>query len=298
MTVLDPAAADLPTLDVRPLSGTIGAVIDGLDLRAIDDATVAAVRRVWLDRKVVFFPAQDLSPDEHVAFARRFGETTEGHPVIPGIDGHPEIFEIDYSAASKRLRDTYGEVATASRGIAWHTDVTYVPRPPMGSILRAVEVPESGGDTLFSDQQAAFESLSPTLQAFLSALTASHDGVAQFKGILDHVGEGRWEGEALTRLEPTGHPVVRTHPETGARSLFVNPGFTSHIAELSRTESDALLAYLFAHAVKPEYTVRYHWGPGDVGFWDNRTTQHAVVGDFGDAHRVIQRVTLRGDEPR
>ena len=111
-------------------------------------------------------------------------------------------------------------------------------------------------------------------------------------------GEGSWEGEKLLKLDPVEHPVVRTHPETGARSLFVNPGFTSHIKELSRAESDALLAFLFDHSVKPEFTVRYHWRTGDVGFWDNRTTQHAVVGDFGAQHRVIQRVTLRGDEPR
>ncbi len=299
MTLLDASTASdaLPSLDVRPLSGSIGAVIEGLDLRDVDDATVAAVRRVWLDRKVVFFPRQHLTPDEHLAFARRFGEPTEGHPVIPGIEGHPEVFEIDYTA-SRRLYESYGDVATRDRGVAWHTDVTFVARPPLGSILRAVAVPEAGGDTLFSDQQAAFESLSPALQGFLSTLTAVHDGQAQFKGILDHVGEGRWEGEVLTRLEPSVHPVVRTHPETGARVLFVNPGFTKHVVELRRPESDALLAFLYDQSVRPEHTVRYHWGEGDVGFWDNRATQHAVVGDFGDAHRAIQRVTLRGDEPR
>ncbi len=298
MTVLDPASADLPTLDVEPLSGTIGAVIGGLDLRDLDDATVAAVRRVWLDRKVVFFPAQDLTPEEHLAFARRFGEITEGHPVIPGIDGHPEIFEIDYNVRSRRLRDTYGDVATAGRGIAWHTDVTYVPRPPMGSILRAVEVPTAGGDTLFSDQQAALAALSPTMQAFLATLTARHDGKRSFQALLDALGEGRWEGEAFTELEPSVHPVVRTHPETGERSLFVNPGFTRRIVELARSESDALLAFLHAHSVKEEFTVRYRWRAGDVGFWDNRTTQHMVVGDFGVQDRVIQRVVLKGDEPR
>jgi taurine dioxygenase len=302
MTVTDPVppAAEAPddvTLDVVPLSGTIGAEIRGLDLRALDDATVAAVRRVWLDRKVVFFPGQDLGPDDHLAFARRFGEPTEGHPVIPGLDGHPEVFQIDYTAA-RELYASYGDVSTRARGIHWHTDVTFVRRPPLGSILRAVVVPPAGGDTLFSDQQAAFESLSPALQGFLSTLTAVHDGRAQFKGALDIVGEGRWEGEAFTSLEPVEHPVVRTHPETGTRTLFVNPGFTSHIKELERAESDALLAFLYAHAVKPEHTVRYHWHEGDVGFWDNRATQHAVAGDFGDQHRVIQRVTLRGDEPR
>ena len=292
MTITEP----IVDLDVVPLSGTIGAEIRGLDLRDLDDATVAAVRRVWLDRKVVFFPEQHLEPAEHLAFAARFGEPTEGHPVIPGIDGHPEVFEIDYTAA-RELYSAYGDVSTRYRGIHWHTDVTFVARPPLGSILRAVVVPPAGGDTLFSDQQAAFASLSPALQAFLETLTAVHDGRDQFKGILDRVGEGRWEGEKVVSLDPVEHPVVRRHPETGARTLFVNPGFTSHITQLDRAESDALLAFLYAHSVKPEHTVRYHWRQGDVGFWDNRATQHAVAGDFGDQHRVIQRVTLRGDAP-
>lgn len=294
MTVIDAPVQ----LDVTPLSGTIGAAIRGVDISsALDDATVAAIRQVWLDRRVVFFPEANLTPEQHIAFAARFGEPTEGHPVIPGIADHPEVFEIDYSA-QRELYQSYGDVSTRSRGIHWHTDVTFVKRPPLGSILRAVVVPEAGGDTLFSDQQAAYESLSPALQDFLSGLTAVHDGQAQFQGILDYVGEGRWEGDTFTSLEPVEHPVVRTHPETGAKVLFVNPGFTSHIKELSRPESDALLAFLYDHSVRPDHVVRWKWTAGDIGFWDNRATQHAVAGDFGDAHRVIQRVTLRGDEPR
>jgi alpha-ketoglutarate-dependent taurine dioxygenase len=283
-------------LDVTPLSGTIGAVIGGLDLsQPLSPDVIAAVRKVWLDRKVVFFSEQDLNPEQHLAFAVQFGEPTEGHPVVPGLTERPEVFEIDYSAA-RQLYAAYGDVARR-RGLSWHTDVTFVKRPPLGSILRAVVVPDSGGDTLFSDQQAAFESLSPPLQGFLETLTAVHDGRQQFQGLLDSRGEGRWEGEAFTSLETVEHPVVRTHPETGAKVLFVNPGFTSHIKELNRDESDSLLAFLYQHSVQPEHIVRYHWRTGDVGFWDNRATQHAVVGDFGEKHRVIQRVTLRGDSP-
>jgi alpha-ketoglutarate-dependent taurine dioxygenase len=293
MTITEPRV----DLQVVPLSGTIGAEIHGLDVRNLDDETVAAIRQVWLERKVVFFPGQHLDPTEHLAFASRFGDPTEGHPVIRGLDGHPEVFEINYTEAHK-LYASYGDISTRSRGIHWHTDVTFVARPPLGSILRAVVVPPAGGDTLFSDQQAAFDGLSPTLQEFLSTLTAVHDGKAQFQGLLDRAGgEGQWEGEKFVSLEPVEHPVVRTHPETGRRALFVNPGFTSYIKGLDRSESDALLEFLYAHSVKPDYTVRYHWHEGDIGFWDNRTTQHAVAGDFGDAHRVIQRVTLRGDEP-
>ena len=289
--------SDAASLDVTLLSGTIGAEIRGVDLsQPLDAATVAAVRRVWLDRKVVFFPSQHLDADQHLAFAAQFGEPTEGHPVVPGIDGHPEVFEIDYTR-SRELYAAYGDVSDLDRGVSWHTDVTFVERPPLGSILRAVEVPPSGGDTLFSDQEAALAALSPAFQEFLSTLTAQHDGTAQFRPILDAVGEGRWEGEPVRSLEPVTHPVVRVHPETGRRSLFVNPGFTQRINELGRRESDTLLAFLFEHSVQPQFVVRYHWHTGDLGFWDNRTTQHSVVGDFGDQHRVIQRVTLRGTEP-
>ena len=283
-------------LEVTHLSRSIGAEIRGVDLRDIDDATVAAIRQVWLDRKVVFFPGQNLDEAAHQGFAARFGELTEGHPVIPSVEGYPNLFEIDYSKA-RDLYATYGDVASRSPGLSWHTDVTFVQRPPAGSILRAVVIPAAGGDTAFSNQQAAFEAVSPALQNFLSGLHAVHDGRAQFSGVLEQVGQGKWEGKEVPAIEPVVHPVVRTHPETGAKVLFVNPGFTSHIVELTRVESDALLAYLYAHSVRPEFTVRYHWSAGDLGFWDNRATQHSVVGDFGDQHRVIQRVTLKGDEP-
>ena len=284
------------TLDITPLSATIGAVIRGVNLRNLDEPTVAAIRRAWLRHRVVFFPGQHLDPESHQAFASRFGDLTEGHPVIPGVPGSPNVFEIDYSEA-REVYANYGDVATRRQGLDWHTDVTFVARPPLGSVLRAVVVPPSGGDTLFSDQVAAFADLSPALQAFLSGLSAVHDGRAQFEAALDQVGEGAWEGRPVVSLEPAVHPVVRTHPETGERALFVNPGFTSHIVELQRSESDALLAFLYRHSVRPEFTVRYHWSTGDVGFWDNRATQHSVVGDFGNQRRVIQRVTLRGDEP-
>jgi taurine dioxygenase len=283
-------------LQVTPLSSSIGAVIRGVDLRHADDETIAEIRRIWLERKVVFFPSQHLDEGEHQVFASRFGELTEGHPVVPSVEGYPNVFEIDYSK-TRQLYATYGDVASRRQGIHWHTDVTFVRRPPAGSILRAVVIPPAGGDTAFSNQQAAFEALSPSLRQYLSTLHAMHDGQAQFSSVLERFGDGKWEGRDLPVLEPVVHPVVRTHPETGARVLFVNPGFTSHIVELERPESDALLSFLYTHSVRPEFVVRYHWAAGDVGFWDNRATQHSVVGDFGDQHRVIQRVTIKGDEP-
>ena len=286
-------------LQVRPLSGRIGAEIRGVDLADdLDEATIADIREALLAHKVVFFPAQHLNADQHSAFGRRFGELTAAHPVIPGIEGHPEVFEIDYTK-SRELYATYGDLTERQeRGVHWHTDVTFVERPPLGSILNAIVIPPSGGDTLWSNQVAAFEGLSEPLQRFLEGLTAVHSGKEQFSRILARRGtDVEWDGSVYDQLEPVVHPVVRTHPETGERALFVNPGFTSHIVELTRPESDALLAYLHAHSTKPEYTVRYHWTAGDVAFWDNRATQHAVVGDFGDQHRVIQRVTIRGDKP-
>lgn len=293
----DPALDPSLDLDVRRLSGNIGAEIRNVDLRGpLDDATVTALRTLLVRHKVIFFPQQHLTPEQHKAFAAYFGEVTPAHPVVPGLDGHPEVFEIDYSKQAQ-LYAQYGDVARR-RGLDWHTDVTFVERPPFGSILNAIVIPESGGDTLWSNQVAAYEGLSPTLQRFLDGLTAVHDGKAQFQGVLDRLdGGGNWDGEAYRELKPVEHPVVITHPETGERALFVNPGFTSHIVQLDRRESDHLLAYLYAHSVRPEYTVRYHWTAGDLGFWDNRATQHSVVGDFHGQHRVIQRVTLRGERP-
>lgn len=296
------ASAVPDDLDVRLLSGAIGAEIRGVDVRRVDDDTIGAIRTLWLRHKVVFFPQQHLSPDEHRAFAARFGELTPAHPVIPGIDGFPEVFEIDYSKA-RELYASYGELTRRrSQAVGWHTDVTFVERPPTGSILNAVVIPPSGGDTLWSNQVAAYEALSTTLQRFVDGLTAVHDGRAQFGALLDKRGQsdegvGDWDGEVYDQLRPVEHPVVRIHPETGERALFVNPGFTSHIVGLEPDESRVLLEFLYAHSVRPELTVRYHWTQGDLGFWDNRATQHAVVGDFGDQHRVIQRVTLRGDRP-
>jgi len=298
MTVTEaPGEVDL---DVTPLSGRIGAVIRGLDLRNVTDDQVAAVRRVWLERKVVFFPRADLDPDSHLAFAARFGEPTEGHPVIPGVDGYPNIHEIDY-AESAKLQAQYGNVARRQySGLSWHTDVTFVKRPPLGSILRAVTIPPAGGDTAFSNQQAAFEALSPSLRSYLETLHAVHTGEIAFGRALEaRGGEGQWEGKPYTDadLKPVVHPLVRTHPETGKKALFVNPGFTSHIVELDRRESDVLLHFLYQHSVRPEFVVRYHWTAGDVGFWDNRATQHVAVYDYGATHRRAERVTVSGPVP-
>ncbi|MDQ1534173.1 MAG: alkyl sulfatase [Actinomycetota bacterium] len=286
-------------LYITPLSASIGAEIRGVDLsQPLSDATVAELRDALLRYKVIFFPEQHLDASQHLALARNFGEPTPAHPVIPGIEGFPEVFEIDYTKTS-RLRETYGDVVEHYDGLSWHTDVTFVERPPLGSILNAVVIPPAGGDTLFSDQRAAYDALSEPFRDFLDGLVAVHDGSHVFGALLKERedGGGDWEGKQYKSLDPVKHPVVRTHPETGRKSLFVNAGFTSHIKGLQKAESDALLQFLYAHSTKPQFTVRYHWHAGDLGFWDNRVTQHSVVGDFEGQHRVIQRVTLRGDKP-
>ena len=289
------ATATTVQLDIAPLSGTIGAEIRGLDLHGpLDPQTVAAIRQALLDYKVVFFPGAHLDPAEHKIFASHFGEITVAHPVVPGLDDHREVFEIDYTKARNLVGGTGSEYNTREN---WHTDVTFVETPPLGSILNAVVIPEAGGDTLWADTQAAYEGLSEPMRSLLDGLTAIHDGTRTFGKLLDTVGRGEWDGVEFTELHPVEHPVVRTHPETGHRNLFVNPGFTAQIKGLSWRESEALLHLLYAHMTTPEYVVRYRWEEGDLGFWDNRTTMHYAVQDYGDAHRVIQRVTIQGDRP-
>ena len=284
-------------LEVTPLSGSIGAEIHGVDLRDADDETIAQIRQVWLDHKVVFFPGQHLDEAEHQAFAARFGELTEGHPVVPSVEGYPNVFEIDYTKA-RELYTAYGDVATKTQGIHWHTDVTFVQRPPAGSILRAVVIPTAGGDTAVLRPAGGVRGAQPGVPGLpLARCTPCTTAARSSTAVLERVGEGKWEGAELPSSSRSSTRSCAPTPRPGAKVLFVNPGFTSHIVELERPESDALLGFLYEHSVRPEFVVRYHWTEGDLGFWDNRATQHSVVGDFGDQHRVIQRVTIKGDEP-
>jgi alpha-ketoglutarate-dependent taurine dioxygenase len=284
-------------LEITPLSGTIGAELRGVDLtRPLDADAVRDIRRALVDFKVIFFPGQHLSAEEHKAFALQFGQITNAHPVVPGVGEHKEVFEIDYTKSRQlfeaRATEEYGRTRNP-----WHTDVTFMDHPPLGSVLNAIVIPEAGGDTVFADTQAAYDALSEPFRAFLGGLHAVHDGRPAFQNLLNQLGEGEWDGERITSIPPVIHPVVRTHPESGRKSLFVNPGFTDRIDELERRESDALLDYLYAHMTRQEFLVRYRWDEGDLGFWDNRSTMHYAVSDYGTAHRVIQRVTIQGDRP-
>ncbi len=277
----------LPTLDIEPLGPGFGAAVHGVDLASAPDATIAEVRQALTTHKVLFFSGQQLDPDSQVVLGNRLGTLTASHPVVPGIDeAHAEIYALD----------------SADNGFAdvWHTDVTFVRRPPLGSVLRAVTLPPTGGDTTWADLELAYASLSQPVRDLADRLTAVHDGAREFGYYLAQrrQGEGSvWDGERYRDLVPVEHPVVRVHPETGRRSLFVNPGFTSHVVDVSDAESRFLLDLFYAHITRPEHLVRHRWRAGDVAMWDNRATAHYANRDYGNARRLMHRVTLRGDEP-
>ncbi|GAA4702819.1 taurine dioxygenase [Pseudonocardia yuanmonensis] len=282
-----PSAGSTP-LDLEPLGPRFGAIVHGVDLATASDEEIAAIRAELTARKVLFFRGQHgLDPTGQVRLGNRIGELTASHPVVPGIDeDHTEIYALDSAD------DGYADV--------WHTDVTFVKRPPLGSILRAVTLPPAGGDTNWADLELAFESLAPPVQRLAEQLDAVHDGTKDFGYYLAQRRQGRgseWEGETVTSLNPVVHPVVRVHPETGRKSLFVNPGFTVRIDGVSEAESRSLLDLFFAHLTKPEHLVRHRWAEGDVAMWDNRSTAHYANRDYGAARRVMHRVTLRGDAP-
>jgi alpha-ketoglutarate-dependent taurine dioxygenase len=273
--------------EFEPLGPHFGVVVHGIDLAGAGDDEIAEIRAALVEKKVLFFRDQTLDDDAQITLGRRIGELTASHPVVGGVDQeHPEVYALD----------------SADNGFAdvWHTDVTFMKRPPLGSILRAVVLPPAGGDTNWADAQLAYDSLAAPVRRLADQLTAVHDGNREFGYYLAQRRGGRgneWDGEVVTKLEPVEHPVIRVHPETGRRSIFVNPGFTSHIVGVSEFESRAILDLLYAHLTKPEHIVRHRWRPGDVAMWDNRSTAHYANRDYAGARRVMHRITLRGDVP-
>jgi len=266
---------------VEPLAGALGAEISGIDLaKPLDAGAVDEIRRAWLEHQVLFFRDQPLSVDEHKAFARRFGDL-HIHPVLQQMadQGHPEIVVLESDAKRPVVADR------------WHSDVTFEREPPLGSILRAVEVPAAGGDTMWASMTAAYDALSEPMQRALEGLRAMHSGAAFRK----RATEG--QVEALARNEMTAHPVIRTHPETGRKGIFVNSAFTKRIEGMKPRESEALLAFLYEHVSSPEFSCRFRWRKHSIAMWDNRCTQHRVVADNLTAYRRMERVTLLGDRP-
>ncbi len=274
-------------LTARPLTVHIGAEVGGVDLRDPSDGEIKEINDLLLEHLVLFFRDQDLTGPEHVAFGRRFGDL-HFHSVAATDVECPEIIVLENDERRPPNVD------------AWHSDVTMDAEPPMGSILRAVDVPAVGGDTMWSSMYAAYDALPRAMQTMLRDLTAIHHYPESFrKGILR-------QEDGYAKLEqydkehpPVEHPLIRRHPVTGRYALFVNSTFTKHIRGVGRKEGAALLAMLLDHiATRPEFQVRFKWEKNSVAFWDNRCTQHYAVADYFPAHRLMQRVTIAGDRPQ
>ena len=275
------------SIEVRPIAGAIGAEIFGVDLSAALDAeTIAAIRRAWLDHLVIFFRDQELPPAQFLAFARRFGEPIE-YPFVKGIEGLPEITPV---VKLEHERVNFGGL--------WHSDTTYLDEPPMGTMLIAREVPPHGGDTLFANMYLAYETLSPGLRRLLDGLVAVNSSAKAdtTKTREDRMRDGA--NPAARKEYVAEHPVVRTHPETGRKALYVNGGHTVRFKDMAEEESEGLLRFLFQHQTRPEFTCRFRWEPGSLAFWDNRCAQHNPINDYHGFRRVMHRVTLGGDRPR
>ncbi len=275
------SALDDAPFDIAPQTPNIGAFITGLDLRVEQsDAVIAGLRAALLRWKVIFFRDQHLTPDQHIAFGKRFGPL-EIHPLTPTDQANPEILRIIHDENHKGSEN------------AFHSDVTWRPEPSLGSILRAEQLPEVGGDTLWADMEAAYEGLPAPIKEKIIGLKAEHNFLRAFGHLIDES-----EHEATIKKHPKQyHPVVRTHPETGNRSIYVNVGFTDRIMDVTKEESDFLLEFLERTAHTPEYQVRLKWQPGTIAFWDNRSTQHYAVSDYFPHRRVMERVTVAGDKP-
>lgn len=272
-------------MNSKRLSGTLGAELTGISLRTgISQEIARYIREQLLLHKVIFIRQQNISEDLHIELASSLGDIEHGHPLIKDTTNNKTIFEIDYNAA--RAFSPYKDYNPKEHkggfgtGVAWHTDVTFAERPPRFSILNAVAMPEYGGDTIWADQTAAFYALSAKYQQILVGSTAIHSSMTV-------------HGETISNE----HPVVVSHPDSGEPCLYVNQSFTTRIRGFAKDESHSILEYLYKHCCQHQFSVRYKWTQGDVAIWDNRNTQHAVVGDFGLSKRTIQRVTTVGEKP-
>jgi len=265
-------------LQTKKLSGSLGAEVIGIQLAHLSDQEFASIRSAFLEHHVLAFRGQDLSPEQQIAFGERFG-SLQVHPIVPHMEGYPPILEIKNLGKERTITEI------------WHSDVTFADEPPMASALYALEVPSAGGDTLFANQHAAYERLSPGMKAMLDGLEAVHSGGGLASATRGGEGGPAWE------LQGRRHPVVRTHPESHKKALFVNPAFVVGLADMTRKESESILAFLYAHCTRPDLTMRHCWEKGDLVIWDNRSVQHFAVHDYGTQKRTMLRVTVNGDEP-
>ena len=273
------------TITITPQSPTIGAMVDGVDLsHEVTDGEIAAIHRALLDWKVLFFRDQEITTEQHLAFARRFGDL-EVHPFAPHKDGYPEVLAITHDA------DAPGQENT------WHSDVTWRLEPSLGSVLRMLEGPAVGGDTLFADMYAAYDGLPERIKERVDGRVARHD-FPNFRTRMRKRGETEARLAEFDNEYPNPeHPVVRTHPETGRKAIYVNRAFTQEIVGMDPDESRELLEILYQQASFPEYQVRFSWQPNSIAFWDNRSCQHYAVSDYWPQVRRVERVTIVGDRP-
>jgi taurine dioxygenase len=270
--------------DVTLIAGALGAEIRGIDLtRELSVADQVTIRDLLVEHEVIFFRDQDISPAQQKALATSFGPL-QTHPAYATVDGFPEI----------TILESTPEKPTKIE--AWHSDMTFRQHPPLGTVLRSVIVPPKGGDTLWASMTAAYDGLSPAMQQFLEPLTAVHDFSYGFKESLAEPGGTERLADAIAANPPVRHPVIRTHPESGKKVIFVNSLFTTHIEELNTRESGALLEFLFEHVTTAEYTCRFSWQPHSIAIWDNRSTQHKPINDYFPAHRQLLRITIDGDQ--
>ena len=272
-------------LNIKPLSGCIGAEIHGIDLtKPITHDLYIQLRQCLVEYEVIFFRDQAITPAQQHALASMFGPL-QSHPAYQTVEGFPEISILE-STADKPTKIE-----------CWHSDMTFRQHPPLATVLRAQVVPDKGGDTLWASMTAAYRGLSKSMQDFLSTLTAVHDFSYGFKESLAEPGGQQRLAQALVDNPPVRHPVIRIHPESGKSVIFVNELFTRHIEGLIRSESDALLAFIFEHIRTPEYSCRFSWQPDSIAIWDNRSTQHKPINDYFPAHRRLERITIDGDLP-
>ncbi|MCP5150583.1 MAG: TauD/TfdA family dioxygenase [Ectothiorhodospiraceae bacterium] len=283
------------TISIRRLNGALGAEVGGVDLaRPLDAATADAIRAAFVGHAVLVFRGQDLDPAAQVAFTRLLG-TPERHVLQQfALPEAPDVFVIS------NVKEKGQPKGAIRAGQYWHSDLSYTARPTSASLLHAIRIPSYGGDTMFAGMAAAFDALSPTMQGMLDGLRAVHDYTLAYETFFSRFADRPpLTAEQKAAVPPVEHPLVRTHPESGRRALFVNPGFTRRIVGLAPEESRALLDFLFAHATRPDLVYRHVWRAGDLVMWDNRSTMHLAVADYDmDEPRHMHRTSVQGDVPR
>ncbi|MEQ9554645.1 MAG: TauD/TfdA family dioxygenase [Rhodospirillales bacterium] len=283
--------SEYETITVRPLATNIGAEIEGLDLsRPMDNRQTEEFHRAFAKHHVLFFRDQTMTPDQHKAVGRMFGELA-GVPFIKSLEGHPEIVEIVKEAE---------EVKTYNFGGDWHTDMTFLKEPAVASVLYGREIPETGGDTKFASTEAAYAALSDGMKRLLAGLTAMHSGAKSY-GVAGKFAKSKVESMKINPDEAgdaeVEHPVVRVNPMTGQPALYINPNYTVRLKDMTAEESAPLLNYLYSHMTRDEFTCRFKWTADAVAIWDNRVTMHRAINDYDGTRRVAHRVTAVGDRP-